>query len=95
MTAALRYFARAGRNVTQKEASVRFDVLPTTVRNWLNDGITLGLWTEDNIDRWFAFGKKRRDKRETEPPVRPNASWRHKEIGEAAGDDRPIRFDVL
>jgi len=41
-------------------------------RKYIDQGITLGLWTQEQIGRWFPKGKALRHRGKTEAPVRPS-----------------------
>jgi hypothetical protein len=80
----------AGAFQSQKEIATYFGKNPTTAKNWIDQGIMLGLWTEDQVSRWLALGKRKRDEGKTEAPVKPDANWRNEDLGEDAeggGDD--------
>lgn len=59
----------------QKEIADAFNVSKPTAKTYLDKGIRVGIWTQDNVSRWFAKGKSRRAKHQTEPPVRPFPDW--------------------
>jgi hypothetical protein len=64
-----------GEFINQKEISDQFGVSKPMARKYIDKGIRLGIWTEDNVSRWLAKGKYRRAKHSTEPPVRPSSDW--------------------
>jgi hypothetical protein len=74
----------AGEFMTQKEMAMFFDVSQTTIRNYLDRGLALRLWTEQALNRGFALGKKRRTEGRTSAPVAPDRSWRNEPL-----DDEP------
>ena len=43
-------------------------------------GIKLGLWSELAVSQGFALGKRRRNKGETQAPVKPDTSWKSEEL---------------
>jgi KaiC/GvpD/RAD55 family RecA-like ATPase len=65
-----------GQLTLQKEIADLYGVSPTTARNWIDKGIALGMWTEDEVSAWFAKGKRRRRDGKTEAPVKPDYSWK-------------------
>jgi AAA domain len=70
----------AGEFMTQKEIAEFFGVTPTMARKYLDQGIKLGLWSEETISRGLALGKRLRTRGKTEAPVRPDASWKSEEL---------------
>ena len=78
----------AGAFKSQKEIAAYFDKSATTARDWINKGILLGLWTEDQISRWLALGQRRRNENKTEEPVRPDANWRNEGLTEDGEEGR-------
>jgi KaiC/GvpD/RAD55 family RecA-like ATPase len=75
-----------GQLTTQKEIGVLYGHTPTTARNWIDKGIKLGMWTEDEVSGWFAKGKRRRDGK-TEAPVKPDYSWKDEALDDAPNND--------
>jgi hypothetical protein len=73
-----------GQFTMQKEMSDLHGVSPTTARNWIDKGIKLGMWSEDEVSAWFAKGKRRRRAGTTEAPVKPDYSWKDEELNEAS-----------
>jgi KaiC/GvpD/RAD55 family RecA-like ATPase len=65
-----------GQLTNQKEIADHYGYSPTTARNWIDKGIKLGMWTEDEVSAWFAKGKRRRRDGKTEAPVKPDYSWK-------------------
>jgi len=55
--------------------------------DYIQKGIRLGVWTEDDISRWFALGKRRREKGQTEPPVSPDDTWKREKVTLPEGFD--------
>ena len=65
----------AGDFVSQKEIADYFDVSKTMARKYIDKGISLGLWTEEQVGRWFAKGKALRTQKKTEAPFRASTDW--------------------
>ena len=78
----------AGEFTTQKEIGDFFDVSPTMARKYLDQGMKLGMWTEETISRGLGLGKRLRTRGKTEAPVAPDTSWK----GELLGDEGPAVF---
>ena len=77
----------------QKEIADHFGVSKTMARKYIDKGITLGLWTQEQIGRWFSKGKALRHRGKTEAPVRPSADWLNEELGDdGALDGNPTSF---
>lgn len=69
--------------MTQVEIKNHFGVgSKSTIRNWLEEGIKLGMWTQWHLDYWFAKGKTLRNLGKREAPVAIKQSWQSEE-----GDD--------
>ena len=66
----------------QKEIADHFDVSKTMARKYIDKGITLGLWTQEQVGRWFANGKRLRTLKKTDEPVRPSTEWLDEELGD-------------
>lgn len=64
-----------GAFINQKEIADFCGVSKPMARKYLDKGLKVGIWTQENLSRWFAKGKYRRDRRSTEPPVRPSSDW--------------------
>lgn len=60
----------------QKEIADIYGFSQPTARKKLDQGIKLGMWTEEEVSRWFANGKRKRARGLTEAPVRPDDSWK-------------------
>jgi hypothetical protein len=77
-----------GEFINQKEISDGFGVSKPTAKKYLDKGLRLGIWTDDNVSRWFAKGKHRRSQGGTEPPIRPSFDWKEEtaETNEEFGD---------
>jgi AAA domain len=77
----------SGEFINQKEIADFCGVSKPMAKKYLDKGLKVGIWTQDNVSRWFAKGKHRRDKGHTEPPVRPSSDWLTEilEPDEAAG----------
>jgi hypothetical protein len=43
---------------------------------YIHKGIRIGLWTEQQVSRWFTTGKRLRTLGKTEPPVRASDDWK-------------------
>jgi AAA domain len=76
-----------GAFINQKEIADFCGVSKPMAKKYLAKGLKVGIWTDDNVSRWFAKGKHRRAKGNTEPPVRPSSDWLTEmlEPDEAAG----------
>jgi hypothetical protein len=81
----------SGEFINQKEIADFCGVSKPMAKKYLDKGLKVGIWTQDNVSRWFAKGKHRRDKGHTEPPVRPSSDWQTEilEPDEAAGATVP------
>lgn len=64
-----------GEFINQKEISDHFGVSKTMAKKYLDKGVRVGIWTQENVSRGFAKGKYRRDRGSTEPPLRPVSDW--------------------
>ena len=64
-----------GAFINQKEIADFCGVSKPMAKKYLEKGLRVGIWTEDNVSRWFAKGKHRRAKGSTEAPVRPSSDW--------------------
>jgi hypothetical protein len=76
----------AGAFTTKKEIADYYCVTPTMAGKYIERGVQLGLWNEENISRWLAFGKRRRTEGKTKPPVRPDNSWQTEDVDENFAD---------
>jgi RecA-family ATPase len=79
----------AGEFQTQKEIGVHYDVSSRQAGKYIERGIKLGLWSKLEVSQWFAKGKGRRAKGETQAPARPDTSWEN----ETLSDDPPTSDD--
>jgi hypothetical protein len=70
----------AGDFRAQKEIAVYFGVSPTMARKYIDQGIGLGLWTDENISRWLALGKRLRTEGKTQEPVQPDDAWKTEKL---------------
>jgi len=71
----------------------RFGVSKTMARKYIDKGITLGLWTQEQIGRWFPKGKALRHRGKTEAPVPPLTDWLNEELGDdGVLDGNPTSF---
>jgi hypothetical protein len=61
--------------INQKEIADAFNVSKTMAKKYLDKGIRVGVWTQDNVGRWFANGKFKRARGSTKPPIRPSLDW--------------------
>ena len=61
--------------INQKEIADAFNVSKTMAKKYLDKGIRVGIWTQDNVGRWFANGKFKRTRGSTKPPIRPSLDW--------------------
>jgi hypothetical protein len=60
---------------TQVEIAAHFGVSPAMAGKYIKKGLDVGLWTREQVGRWFAKGKGRRTRGSTQTPVRPSADW--------------------
>jgi hypothetical protein len=76
-----------GAFINQKEIADFCGVSKPMAKKYLEKGLKVGIWTDDNVSRWFAKGKHRRARGHTEAPVRPSSDWKAEtlEPDEAAG----------
>jgi hypothetical protein len=74
---------------TKKEIADYYDFSPTMAGKYIDRGIRLGLWNEENISRWFSLGKRRRTEGKTQPPVRPDHSWKTEDVDQNIADFHP------
>jgi hypothetical protein len=56
---------------------------------YIERGVQLGLWNEENISRWFSLGKRRRTEGKTEAPVQPDHSWKTEDVDQTIADFHP------
>ena len=80
-----------GEFINQKEISDQFGVSKTMAKKYLDKGIRVGIWTQDNVSRGFAKGKYRRDRGNTEPPLRPSLDWQTETL---EPDDAAVSVDL-
>ncbi len=64
-----------GEFINQKEIADFCGVSKPMAKKYLDKGLRIGIWTQDEVSRWFAKGKFRRVKGHTEPPFRPSSDW--------------------
>jgi hypothetical protein len=83
----------AGAFQTQKEIADQHGVSKTAVRKWLDKGARLGLWTERQLDQWFAKGKQQRRLGRTQAPERVTGDWR-KETDDARQEPNEDRSEL-
>jgi AAA domain len=77
----------------QKEIADHFGVSKTMAKNYIDKGISIGLWTQEQVGRWFSYGKRLRTLRKTEAPVRPSTEWLHEDLDDDEGlDVNPTSF---
>jgi hypothetical protein len=84
-----------GHFMTQKEIGDYFGVSPTMARKYLDQGINLGLWTEETVSRGLGLGKRHRENGKTEAPVPPDGSWQTEALEdgrEGVTDGQPLSF---
>jgi KaiC/GvpD/RAD55 family RecA-like ATPase len=79
---------------TKAEIAIYYDVSPTMADKYIKQGLRYGLWTEENISRWLANGKKLRTQGQTQAPVRPDSSWKNEspEVAVADAADGGYKF---
>ncbi|HYG85094.1 MAG TPA: AAA family ATPase [Azospirillum sp.] len=61
----------AGEFAFLAEAAAVYGVSRQAVDKWKNKGIRLGLFTEEQLGRWLAKGKRLREQKKTEAPLKP------------------------
>jgi KaiC/GvpD/RAD55 family RecA-like ATPase len=64
-----------GQFINMSEIPTHYGKSPPMGRKYVEKGITVGLWTRDEISRWFSKGKTPRSLDRTEAPVRPSTDW--------------------
>jgi hypothetical protein len=79
----------AGEFKTQKEIGDYYGVSPKQGGNYIKRGIELGLWSKLEVGQWFAKGKRRRSKDETQAPERPDTSWENETLSDDPPNDDP------
>jgi hypothetical protein len=79
----------AGTFVTKKEIADYYGVTPPMAAKYIERGLRLGLWNEENISRWFSLGKRRRTEGKTEAPVQPDHSWKTEDVDQTIADFHP------
>jgi KaiC/GvpD/RAD55 family RecA-like ATPase len=87
----LRERLEAGEFTTQAEIATAYGKTPTTAGNWVKKGVEVGLWTKEDMGRWFAKGKRLRTSGKTQAPDQPDMSW-EEEVLEDKGPRDP--FDL-
>lgn len=65
----------AGEFLNQKEIADHFGVSPVMAGKYVKKGISIGLWSHEQVGRWMAKGKARRSARKTQAPIRVSADW--------------------
>jgi hypothetical protein len=78
----------AGEFLNQVEIADHFGVSPAMAGKYIKKGLAIGLWTKEQVGRWFAKGKGRRTQGTTEAPVRPSMEWTNEDLS----DDSPSSF---
>jgi hypothetical protein len=71
-----------GEFITQKEIADFYGKSKPMGKKYIEKGIRLGVWTEDEVSRWFARAEKLRSLNKTEPPVRPSTDWKDEVLDE-------------
>jgi hypothetical protein len=83
-----------GAFINQKEIADFCGVSKPMAKKYLDKGLRVGIWTGENVSRWFAKGKHRRAKGHTEAPVRPSSDWMTETLepdeATAAGSDTSL-----
>jgi AAA domain len=79
-----------GELINQKEIADFYGKTKPMGRQYIDKGIRLGVWTEDEVSRWFAKGQKARNLKRTEPPVPPSTHWKTEVLDEEP--DEPAEF---
>jgi AAA domain len=64
-----------GALINQKEIADLCGVSKPMAKKYLEKGIRIGMWTDDQISRWFGKGQMLRQLKKTSPPVRPSYDW--------------------
>jgi KaiC/GvpD/RAD55 family RecA-like ATPase len=77
----------AGEFLNQKEIAHHFGVTPTMAGKYVAKGLSVALWTKEQIGRWFAKGKSLRARGKTEAPIRPSSDWMDEPLGEGGGSE--------
>ena len=79
----------AGTFVTKKEVADYYGVTPPMAAKYIERGLRLGLWNEENVSRWFSLGKRKRTEGKTEPPVPPDRSWETEDVDQNIAEFHP------
>jgi hypothetical protein len=61
----------------------------STIKNWLDDGIKLGIWTQWHLDHWFAKGNLLRNLGKRSAPVAITQSWQSAEGADSEPEVTP------
>jgi AAA domain len=75
-----------GQFINMSEIATHYNKSPPMGRKYLDRGISAGLWTHDDIGRWFSKGKALRSLDRTKAPVRPSTDWMD-EADEETGEE--------
>ena len=78
---------------SQKEIADYFNVSKTMARKYIDKGIGLGLWTEEQVSRWFAKGKMFRAQNKTQAPLRAPADWKDEPLDDGRSDGKIASFE--
>ena len=65
----------AGTFINQKEIADYYDKSRPMGRKYLERGIKLGLFSQDEVGRWFGKGRTLRDLKRTTAPIKPSRDW--------------------
>jgi hypothetical protein len=80
----------AGEFINQKEIADYSGKSAPMGRKYLNKGIAVGLWTQDDISRGFSKGKRRRALNQTSAPIRPSTDWMDDAEEEPEGSEEEL-----
>jgi hypothetical protein len=84
---------QAGEFQNQKEIADHFGVSPTMAGKYVKKGLSVGLWAQEQLGRWFAKGKRLRTRGTTEAPVRPSMDWMNEPLDGGHSDNRGVPFE--
>ena len=75
----------AGEFLSQKEIADHFGVSRVMAGKSVKKGISIGLWSHEQIGRWMAKGKARRSAGETKAPIRVSQDWQDETLSDDSG----------
>jgi KaiC/GvpD/RAD55 family RecA-like ATPase len=75
-----------GKFKNMSEIATYYDKSPPMGRKYIERGITVGLFTRDEVSHWFGKGKMLRNLGNTKAPVRPSTDWMDEADDDNKGD---------